>query len=71
MPGRGPKPVRFNIDISNLNAVTREAIVTLAEAEVLSSLSPDTWRDQHPDKIVHLSPRRDGVRLKHALFLED
>jgi hypothetical protein len=46
-----------------------ERIITLQEAEKVSSLSPDSWKRHHPDKIVELSPHRLGVRLKHALML--
>ena len=36
-------------------------IISLQEAEKISSLSPDSWKRNHPDKIVELSPRRRGV----------
>jgi hypothetical protein len=36
--------------------------VTLAEASVLSTLSEDSLRRHHRDKIVRLTPRRDGMR---------
>jgi hypothetical protein len=44
-------------------------IVTLAEASRLSSLSVDTLRDQFPEKIIQLSPKRAGMRVGHALLL--
>ena len=44
-------------------------IVSLAEASRLSSLSVDTLRDQFPEKIVQLSPKRAGMRVGHALML--
>jgi hypothetical protein len=44
-------------------------IVPMDEASKLSSLSEDTLRREHSDKIVHLSPRRDGMRVGHALML--
>ena len=44
-------------------------IVTLEEAVRLSSLSEDTWRREHPEKLVRLSDRRVGVRLRDALML--
>ena len=44
-----------------------ERIVTLREAHELSGLSPDAWRDNYPDKIIQLSPRRQGIKLKHVL----
>ena len=44
-------------------------IVSLAEASRLSSLSVDTLRDQFPEKIVQLSPKRAGNSMYDALFL--
>ena len=43
--------------------------VALDEAEHLSSLSADTLKREHPDKICKLSKRRDGMRVIHALML--
>jgi hypothetical protein len=43
---------------------------SLQEAEQVSSLSPSSWKRNHPDKIVELSPRRLGVRLRDALLLK-
>jgi len=45
-----------------------DRIITLQEAARLSSLSPDSWRRNHDDKIIDLRPRRQGVRKRHALF---
>jgi hypothetical protein len=39
------------------------------EAERLSSTSWDTLLRNHPDKIIHLSKRRVGMRVGHALML--
>jgi hypothetical protein len=44
-------------------------IASLPEAERLSSLSEDTLRREHPDKIQKISKRRDGMRVVHALML--
>jgi hypothetical protein len=44
-----------------------ERIVTLREAHEISGLSPDAWRDNYPELIIQLSPRRQGVKLKHVL----
>jgi hypothetical protein len=44
-------------------------IVGPEEAERLSTLSWDTIKRRHPDKIVHLSERRVGMRIGHALML--
>ena len=49
-----------------------ERIVSLQEAEKISGgLSPDSWKRNHPDKIVKLSQRRLGVRLRDALMLRE
>jgi hypothetical protein len=47
-----------------------DRIITLQEAEQVSSLSPSSWKRNHRDKIVELSPRRYGVRLRDALMLK-
>ena len=44
-----------------------ERIVTLREAHEISGLSPDAWRDNYKHLILQLSPRRQGVKLKHVL----
>jgi hypothetical protein len=44
-------------------------VVERQEAERLSSLSWDTIRRKHPDKIVKLSERRVGMRVGHILML--
>ena len=44
-------------------------IVEPHEAERLCSLSWDSIRRNHPDKVVHLSKRRVGMRIGHALML--
>jgi hypothetical protein len=47
-----------------------DRIISLQEAEQVSSLSPSSWKRNHADKIVELSPRRLGVRLRDALLLK-
>ena len=44
-------------------------IASMPEAERLSSLSEDTIVREHPDKVVKLSKRRNGVRVIDALML--
>jgi hypothetical protein len=44
-----------------------ERIVTLREAHEISGLSPDCWRTNYPSLILQLSPRRQGIKLKHVL----
>jgi hypothetical protein len=47
-----------------------DRIISLQAAEQVSSLSPESWKRNHPDKVVELSPRRFGVRLRDALMLK-
>ena len=54
-----------------LSKLELERIVSLSEAARLSGLSEDTWEREHRDRIIRLSQRRRGVRVKHALFLGD
>jgi hypothetical protein len=56
---------------SQLSQIELERIVPLSEAARLSSLSPDTLKRKFADKIVQLSARREGMRVKHALMLAD
>jgi hypothetical protein len=37
----------------------------------LSSISPDGWYRHHRDKLIKLTEKRIGVRLRDALFIED
>jgi hypothetical protein len=46
-----------------------DQIISLQEAEKISSLSVDSWKRHHADKVLELSPRRLGVRLRDALML--
>lgn len=46
-----------------------DRIITLQEAEKVCSLSPDSIKRHYRDKLVELSPRRLGIRLRHALML--
>jgi hypothetical protein len=46
-------------------------IAPLPEAARLSGASEDTLKRDHPDKIVHVSTRRIGMRVVHALMLRD
>ena len=53
------------------SALQLDRIISLQEAEKVSSLSVDSWKRHHADKIVGLSPRRLGVRLRDALMLRE
>jgi hypothetical protein len=44
-------------------------IVSLQEASRLSGMSPDTLKRRHAAKIIQLSPRRLGMRVRDALQL--
>jgi hypothetical protein len=44
-------------------------IVSLQEAARLSGMSPDTLKRRHSSKIITLSPRRLGMRVRDALML--
>jgi hypothetical protein len=46
-----------------------DRIITLDQAAKISSLSRWAWQRSHPDKVVQLSPKRYGVRLRDALML--
>jgi hypothetical protein len=48
-----------------------QRIVSLREASKLAGMSEDTLRRRHADKILTLSPRRRGMRLRHALMLPE
>ena len=60
---------KSNDELPNPTPVELNRIVSLAEASRLSSLSVDALRDQFPEKIVQLSPKRAGMRVGHALML--
>jgi hypothetical protein len=66
---RRPDKVVDPARCSELSVVERKRIISMDQAERLSSLSEDGWREHHPDKVVRLSPKRVGVRLEDALFL--
>jgi hypothetical protein len=56
-------------DLPKLTALELARIVPLAEGSRLSSLSEDTLRREHSDKLVRLSARRLGIRVGDALML--
>jgi hypothetical protein len=51
------------------NWIELQRVVSLAEAARPSSMSIDTIRRRHADKIIKLSLRRSGMRLQDALNL--
>jgi len=48
-----------------------DRIAPPAECEKLSGASWDTLRRRRPDKVIKISPRRVGMRVRHALLLDD
>jgi hypothetical protein len=46
-----------------------ESIVKMPRVEKITSLSADNLRRNYSDYVVKLSPRRDGMKLKHALAI--
>jgi hypothetical protein len=46
-------------------------VADMKEAEHLSGLSAETLTREHPDLIMKLSARRNGMRVAHALMLRD
>jgi hypothetical protein len=46
-----------------------ESVQKMSVVEEITSLSGDNLRRNYPDYVVKLSPRRDGMKLKHALAI--
>jgi hypothetical protein len=46
-----------------------ERVLPLTEIEEITSLSPDSVRRHHRDKLIHISPRRLGMKLKDVLAI--
>jgi hypothetical protein len=44
-----------------------ESVKPLPKIEEITSLSVDTIEREYPQYVVKLSPRRKGMKLKHAL----
>ncbi len=56
---------------ARLRWIELQRIASLSEAARLSGLSIDTLKRRHSDKILDLSDRRRGMRVKDALMLAD
>jgi hypothetical protein len=52
-----------------LSPLELERIAGMPEASHLSGLSEDSLRRHYPDKLIDLSPRRQGMRVRDALML--
>jgi hypothetical protein len=46
-------------------------VAEMPEAARLAGASQDTLKREHPDKIVKISRRREGMRVAHALMLRE
>jgi hypothetical protein len=67
-----PAPRRkhlYETDPAKLSMIELNRIIPISEAAELSSISPDGWYRHHRDKLIQLTDKRVGVRLKDALFL--
>ena len=56
--------------LASIDPVKLLQIISMPEAERISGLSHDTIKRRHANKIIKLSPRRNGMRLVDALFLD-
>ena len=54
-------------DDLELSPLDRERIVSISQAARLRGVSEDTLRRHYRDKIIQLSPRRQGMRVRDAL----
>jgi hypothetical protein len=55
--------------VEGLTALELARVVSLAEAARLAGISEDTIKRNHRDKILQLSQRRLGMRIRDALNL--
>ena len=51
------------------SAVELRKVLTLEQVSELTTLSADSLKRHHADKILHLGPRRRGMRLGDALAI--
>jgi hypothetical protein len=69
-----PAPRRkrfFETDPAKLSEIELNRIIPVSDAADLSSLSEDGWYRHHRNKLIRLSEKRYGVRLRDALFITD
>lgn len=64
-------PQKKSTDGSNDGLSWRELerVLDMAELEEFTTLSRDTIVRRHADKVVRLSPRRLGMKLRNALLI--
>ena len=48
-----------------------ESVKPLTQVSEITSLSPDTIVRRYPEYIVHLSPRRRGMKVRNILKITD
>jgi hypothetical protein len=63
MPGAATR--RYTLPV----ALEGERIISLYEAAEITSISTDTLRRRYGHLIIHLSPRRRGIRLRDVLSI--
>ncbi len=59
------KPLSFSLP----GDLELERKITLKQVSEITTLSEDTLRREHSDKILKLSPKRRGMKLRDALAL--
>jgi hypothetical protein len=69
MPARRRRHLYPQTDPAKLSTIELNRIIPISEAAELSSISPDGWYRHHKDKLIKLTEKRVGVRLRDALFL--
>ena len=60
------KPIRISAD-----DLTMLRVVPIREAAAIAGVSEDTLRRTRADKIIQISPRRRGMRVRDALLINE
>jgi hypothetical protein len=60
----------YETDPARVSTIELNRIIPISEAAALSSISPDGWYRHHKDKLIKLTEKRVGVRLRDALFIK-
>jgi hypothetical protein len=71
MPAPRRRHLYETADPTKLSVIELNRIVSIGEAAKLSSISPDGWYRHHKNKLIKLTEKRVGVRLRDALFITD
>jgi hypothetical protein len=56
---------------ASLPPLMLERVLSMREAEEMTSLSAETLERLFPQFVIRLSPRRRGVKLKHCLAITE